>query len=103
MPNLILMMLGSLLRSLRTHAAMQAEILALRHQLIVLQRTQNKRLVLYPAGSVVLGLALTAVAWLAFRAYNRQPRNRSELAPSRLPLVLDVEGPSWPYRTSPCF
>ena len=49
MPNLILMMLGSLLRSLRTHAAMQAEILALRHQLIVLQRTQNKRLVLYRA------------------------------------------------------
>jgi len=33
------MMLSSLLAGLRTQAAMQAEILALRHQLIVLQRT----------------------------------------------------------------
>ena len=49
MPNLILMVLGSLLRSLRTHAETQAEILALRHQLVVLQRTHNKRLVLYRA------------------------------------------------------
>ena len=50
MPNLILMMLSSLLAGLRTQAAMQAEILALRHQLIVLQRTQKKkRLILRPA------------------------------------------------------
>ena len=50
MPNLIVMMLSSLLAGLRTQAAMQAEILALRHQLIVLQRTQKKtRLILRPA------------------------------------------------------
>jgi putative transposase len=50
MPNLILMMLSSLLAALRTQAAIQAEILALRHQLIVLQRTQKKRrLILRPA------------------------------------------------------
>ena len=50
MPNLILMMLSSLLAGLRTQAGLQAEILALRHQLIVLQRTQkNKRLILRPA------------------------------------------------------
>jgi hypothetical protein len=42
MPNLILMMLSSLLAALRTQAAIQAEILALRHQLIVLQRTQRR-------------------------------------------------------------
>src|SRR5947208_1032596 len=50
MPNLILMMLSSLLACLRTQAALQTEILALRHQLIVLQRTQKKRrLILRPA------------------------------------------------------
>jgi transposase InsO family protein len=44
------MMLSSLLRSLRTQAATQAEILALRHQLVVLQRTHNrKRLILHRA------------------------------------------------------
>ena len=51
MPNLILMMLGSLLRSFRTHAAMQAEIIALRRQLVVLQRTQKtKRFILRRGG-----------------------------------------------------
>src|SRR5436190_12004187 len=49
MPNLILMMFSSLLAGLRTQAGLQAEILALRHQLIVLQRTQKKkRLILRP-------------------------------------------------------
>jgi transposase InsO family protein len=42
------MMLDSLLNALRGRAAMQAEILSLRHQLTVLQRNQKpKRLVLY--------------------------------------------------------
>ncbi len=50
MRNLILMMLRSLLTSLRTQAAMQTQIIALHHQVIVLQRTQKtKRLVLRPA------------------------------------------------------
>jgi hypothetical protein len=50
MPNLILMMFRSLLAGLRTQAALQTEILALRHQLVVLQRTQTKkRLILRPA------------------------------------------------------
>src|SRR5262249_13090425 len=41
------MLFNSLLSSLRTRAAMQAEIMALRHQLMVLQRTRkSKRLAL---------------------------------------------------------
>jgi len=45
--KLILMMLSSLRCTLRTHAPMQAEIVALRHQLVVLHRTeQKKRLIL---------------------------------------------------------
>src|SRR5215831_6144734 len=47
MANVILMLLRSLLTDFRSQAVMQAEIIALRHQLIVLQRTQKtKRLVL---------------------------------------------------------
>src|SRR5215467_9113665 len=44
--NLILMLLNSLLTALRSQAVMQAEIIALRHQLTVLQRNQPKRLAL---------------------------------------------------------
>jgi transposase InsO family protein len=48
MLDLIFMLVNSLLIGLRSRGAMQAEIIALRHQLIVLQRTQNpKRLVLH--------------------------------------------------------
>src|SRR5436190_23193373 len=50
MPNLLIMMLRSLLAGVRTQATMQTEILALRHQLLVLKRTQTKkRLLLYAA------------------------------------------------------
>ena len=47
MLDLILMFVNSLLVGFRSQAALQAEIVALRHQLIVLQRTQKpKRFVL---------------------------------------------------------
>ena len=46
MLDLILMSLSSLVIGLRSQAVMQAEIIALRHQLTVLQRNQPKRLVL---------------------------------------------------------
>jgi putative transposase len=50
MLNLIIMMLSSLYRGFRTQAAIQAEIIALRHQLVVLQRRQKtKRLILHQA------------------------------------------------------
>src|SRR5215472_2743853 len=41
--DLILMMLNSVLVGLRGRAGMQAEIIALRHQLAVLQRSQKSR------------------------------------------------------------
>jgi putative transposase len=47
MLDMIFMFLNSLLVGFRSQAALQAEIIALRHQLIVLRRTQKpKRLVL---------------------------------------------------------
>src|SRR5436309_13666384 len=48
MVDIILMLLNPLLVGFRSRAAMQAEILALRHQSAVLQRTQKpKRLALH--------------------------------------------------------
>ena len=44
--NLILMLLSSLRCTFRTHAVMQAEIVALRHQLVVLHRTERKKQVI---------------------------------------------------------
>jgi hypothetical protein len=67
MPNLILMMLSSLLAGLRTQAATQAEILALRHQLIVLQRTQKKKRLILHAADRWLWVWLSRV-WLDWRS-----------------------------------
>jgi hypothetical protein len=78
------MVLSSLLSSFRSQAAMQAEILALRHQLIVVQRTQKTK---RPRGSVVLGLALTPVGRLAFRS-----SHLSNLQPSSAGTVKDSTG-----------
>jgi hypothetical protein len=55
MLELILMFLDSLLVAFRRRAALQAEIIALRHQLIVLQPTHRpKRLVLNPGDRFLL-------------------------------------------------
>jgi putative transposase len=67
MPNLILMMLSSLLAGLRTQAALQAEILALRHQLIVLQRTQKKKRLILHAADRLLWVWLSRL-WLDWRS-----------------------------------
>src|SRR5262245_27046011 len=48
MLDLILIMLSSLLSGLRSQAALQAENIALRHQVTMLQRTHTKRPVLKP-------------------------------------------------------
>jgi hypothetical protein len=67
------MLFNSLLMGLRARAVMQAEIIALRHQLAVLRRTpkikaarpQSRR-------STPVGLALTGLVALAFRSFHRQ-------------------------------
>jgi hypothetical protein len=67
------MMLNSLLIGLRGQAAMQAEIIALRHQLTVFQRTQKpKRIMLKWHRPLPMGLAIAIVVWLAFRADHGQ-------------------------------
>jgi len=56
----------SLRSSLRTRAALQAEILTLRHQFLVLQRSAHgHRLRLQPADRIFVGLAVALVDSLA--------------------------------------
>jgi hypothetical protein len=57
---------------LRSQAVMQAEIIALRHQLTVLQRNQPKRLVLNRADRCPVGLVVTVVVGLALLPNHRE-------------------------------
>jgi putative transposase len=67
MLDLIFMMLGSFLRSFRTHAAIQAELIALRHQLVVLQRTQKKNRLILHRGDRCLWVWLSQL-WSGWRS-----------------------------------
>ena len=73
MLDIILMMINSLLIGLRGQVAMQAEIIALRHQLTVFQRTQKpKRIMLKGIDRCLWVWAIAIVVGLAFRADHGQ-------------------------------
>jgi putative transposase len=64
MLDLILMLLNSLFIGLRRRAAMQAEIIALRHQLKVLQANQKTKAARPQSRRPILvGLAITWTGW----------------------------------------
>src|SRR2546426_12618180 len=82
----------------RSRAALDLEVLALHHQLKMLQRSQTRRLRLVQAdrgsgrGWRARG---TAGKWRS----SSSTGNRHRLASSRLPLVLDMEKPPTPRLT----
>ena len=80
----------SLRSCLRSRVVLQLEILALRHQLQVLNRSRPRRLQLVPA-DLALGVAVAIVDRLANRARHRPAGHRHRLASSGLPPVLDLE------------
>src|SRR6478672_6678000 len=67
MLDLISMLFNSLLIGLRARSAMQAEIMALRHQLIVLQRTQKPKRLVLNRGDRCLWVWLSR-AWSGWRS-----------------------------------
>ncbi len=75
---------------LRSRTALQVEILALRHQIGVLQRSAKKRPKLTVVDRVFWGGC--PMGRLAIRSGHCQTRDCHRLAPQRLPLVLDLEG-----------
>src|SRR5262249_38296817 len=52
------------------------------------------------ARSTILGWSVSIVVPMAIRALDRQPGHRDRLAPSQLPLVLDLEDSIWTPRTA---
>ena len=78
-------------------AAIALENLALRHQLLVLQRSVRPT----PSGSVgpgLLGLAVPPLGELAVQSRHRAARHGSGVAPPRLPALLAVEVQAQPGR-----
>jgi hypothetical protein len=79
MLDLILKLLSSLFIGLRRRAAMQAEIIALRHQLTVLQRTKKAERFVLNRGDRFLWVWLsTIVGGLALPADSSEPQIREE-------------------------
>ena len=70
---------------------MQFEILALRHQLAVLQRRRNKRPSLRTADRLLWVTLFAALAAMAHSACHRQAGNRNRLAAKRVSIVLALE------------
>jgi hypothetical protein len=87
-------LLAAVFACFRSRAALQLEILALRHQLGVLQRSV-KPPKLTPDGSMAMGLPTHRLERLAV-LQRRYPQNcdRHRLARERLSLVLGLEGPT---------
>src|SRR6187200_1913384 len=83
----------------RTHADIQLEVLALRHQVTVLQRT-NPKPKLRPADRRLWVLAVPIVVSLAIRTRDREAGYGPRLASSRFPLVLDLEDSPRKSRTT---
>ena len=100
MRSVIVSWLFTLRASLRDRAALQLEILALRHQLQVLERTRPRRVRLTRCRPATLGLAVRRVARMADGGRHREARDRARLASAGLPPALDLEesAPSGPTR-----
>jgi hypothetical protein len=91
MTSVLISVLAVLRGVLRSRVALHLEILALRHQLHVLQRFPTATAPSGKSGQVALGMALTRVEWLASGTRDRKARDRRRLASAGLPRVLDVE------------
>ena len=88
----MLTLLFSLRDCFRARAALQAEILALRHQLLVLQRSNyGHKLRLGWAESSPVGLALTVVQRLAFGIGPCQTGDCHRLASPGISPLLEME------------
>src|SRR5712691_6671505 len=93
MSTLLLGLLSSLRSSLYSRAALQAEILALRHQLLVLQRSTQDRRVRFHALDRSFWVWLSRL-WQgagALSCPDHEGRHCHYVEPQRVPTVLDME------------
>src|SRR5579859_305418 len=100
MLTILRLLFSSLRSSLRSRAALQAEILALRHQLLVLQRSTQGRRVRFHAIDRVFWVWFSGL-WqrLALSCPDHEGRHCHCVEPQRVPTVLDLEEPRTPRPT----
>ena len=91
MLGLIRLIFGLVVDLFRSRAALEAEILVLRQQIIVLRRGKPTRLPFMAADRLVLGLGLPAVSERSRRARHRTAGDRSALASRGLSILLALE------------
>ena len=91
---IVVSVLCSMRSLVRARAALHLEVLALRHQLLVLERSQRRRVRL-TASDRLLWVVLSRL-WSGMADSTRpgQAADCCRLAPPRLPPVLDVEEPT---------
>src|SRR5262245_6272525 len=91
MSDLITLIFALIVDLFRSRAALEAEVIALRQQILVLRRGRLARLPFLVTDRLVLGW----LCWLFPHARDAlavvRPENRSALAPSGLPIVLALE------------
>jgi hypothetical protein len=75
----------------RSRAVLQLEMLALRHQLEVLQRSRPPPPIAWKTGPVPVGLAVAGLDELALGPRHRPTGDGYRVASPRLPLVVDLE------------
>ena len=90
MTALLVALLAAIRSAVRSRLELEAEILALRHQLAVLQRRANASPT-WPHRPPLVGAAVAAVAKLAGRRPDRHARHRRALASSRVRALLVME------------
>ena len=97
---LIRLIFGLVVDLFRSRAALEAEILALRQQIIVLRRGKPTRLPFVAADRLVFGLGLPTVSKRSRRTRHRTAGDRCALASRGLSilLALEVESPGGPSR-----
>jgi len=91
MSSLFVALFALVTASFRTRAALQAEILALRHQLVVFQK--NAPLAPPPLRPVRMGAVVPILAQLAAMSTHGSARHGGSLAPQSFRLALDQEVP----------
>jgi putative transposase len=95
----ILSLLYSLRFVVRSRASLHLEILALRHQLTVVNRSRRQRPPIDVGRPDAVGVALASLARVAVGSAHRKPGDRRRVAPTRLSPLLDLEK-SPPYGTT---
>jgi hypothetical protein len=88
-----LIFFGLVVDLFRSRAALEAEILMLKQQIIVLRRGKPNRMSFLAVDNS--GLGLPSVSEGPRRARHHSTRYRGSVAPCRLPVVLALEVQAW--------